>query len=107
MDIARGTSSCRVWQLRGIPCAHVVATLYFKKLSLYDYIDNCYTKETYLRTSASVIEPLTNLEMSPVSANPTVEPPESKTCLVGHLRLEGKKLEKLRNQGSFLGLNLK
>ena len=26
VDIARRTCSCRVWQLRGIPCAHVVAT---------------------------------------------------------------------------------
>jgi len=76
VDIARRTCSCRVWQLRGIPCAHVVAALYFKKFSLYDYIDSCYSKETYLRTYANVIEPLTNMEMWPVSTNPTIEPPE-------------------------------
>ncbi|KAH0702078.1 hypothetical protein KY285_016356 [Solanum tuberosum] len=76
VDIARRTCSCRVWQLRGIPCAYVVAALYFKKFSLYEYIDNCYSKETYLRTYANVIEPLTNLEMWPVSTNPTIDPPE-------------------------------
>lgn len=38
------TASCRVQQLKG--CAHVVDALYFKKFSLYDYIDSCYTKET-------------------------------------------------------------
>ncbi|WMV51388.1 hypothetical protein MTR67_044773 [Solanum verrucosum] len=76
VDIARRTCSCRVWQLRGIPCAHLVAALYFKKFSLYDYIDSCYSKETYLRIYANVIEPLTNMEMLPVSTNPTIEPPE-------------------------------
>ncbi|WMV55383.1 hypothetical protein MTR67_048768 [Solanum verrucosum] len=76
MYIARRTCSYRVWQLRGILCAHVVAALYFKKSSLYDYIDNCYSKETYLRTYANVIEPLTNMEMWPVSTNPTIEPLE-------------------------------
>ncbi|KAH0673134.1 hypothetical protein KY284_024221 [Solanum tuberosum] len=76
VEIARRTCSCRVWQLRGIPCAHAVAALYFKKFSLYDYIDNCYSKETYLRTYANVIEPLTNMEMWLVSTNPTIEPPE-------------------------------
>uniref|UniRef100_M0ZKY8 SWIM-type domain-containing protein n=1 Tax=Solanum tuberosum TaxID=4113 RepID=M0ZKY8_SOLTU len=76
VDITRRTCSYRVWQLRGIPCAHVVAVLYFKKFSLYDYIDSCYSKETYLRIYANGIEPLTNMEMWPVSTNPTIEPPE-------------------------------
>ncbi|KAG5570579.1 hypothetical protein H5410_060345, partial [Solanum commersonii] len=76
VDIARRTCSCRVWQLRGIPCAHVVAGLYFKKFSLYDYIDNFYSKETYLGTYANVIEPLTNMEIWLVSTNLTIEPPE-------------------------------
>ncbi|KAG5620673.1 hypothetical protein H5410_005891 [Solanum commersonii] len=79
VDIARKTCSCRVWQLRGIPCAHV-------------------------RIYANVIEPLTNMEMWPVST--LLSHQKSQTCLVGHLRLEGKKLEKLRNLGSFLGLDL-
>ena len=81
-----------------------MAALYFKMIFLYDNIDNCYSKETYLRTYA--IEPLTNMEMWPVSTKPTIEPPEIQTCLVGHLMLEGKKLEKLRNLESFLGLDL-
>ncbi|KAG5600822.1 hypothetical protein H5410_032192 [Solanum commersonii] len=76
VDIAKRTCSCRVWQLRGIPCAHVVVALYFNKFSLYDYIDSFYSKETYLKTYANVIEPLTNMKMWPVSTNPTIEPPE-------------------------------
>ncbi|KAG5612230.1 hypothetical protein H5410_023511 [Solanum commersonii] len=76
IDIAKRTCSCRVWQLRGILCAHVVDALYFKKFSLYDYINSCYSKETYLRIYANVIEPLTNMEMWLVFTNPTIEPPE-------------------------------
>ena len=63
VNIVRRTCSCRVWQLRDIPCAHVVSSLYFKKFSLYDYIDSFYSKKTYSRTYANVVELLTNMEI--------------------------------------------
>ncbi|KAG5599240.1 hypothetical protein H5410_030610 [Solanum commersonii] len=78
VDLGRWTCSCRVWQLKGIPCAHAVAAIYFKKCEPLDYIDNCYSKATYLRTYANVLQPVTNMEMWPVSTNPTVAPPEIK-----------------------------
>ncbi|KAG5577593.1 hypothetical protein H5410_057727 [Solanum commersonii] len=77
VDLGRWTCSCRVWQLKGIPCAHVVAAIYFKKCEPLDYIDNCYSKATYLRTYANVLQPVTNMEMWPVST--TVAPPEIKS----------------------------
>ncbi|KAH0673933.1 hypothetical protein KY284_025020 [Solanum tuberosum] len=79
VDLGRWTCSCRVWQLKGIPCAHAVAAIYFKKCEPLDYIDNCYSKATYLRTYANVLQPVTNMEMWPVSTNPTVAPPEIKS----------------------------
>jgi len=79
VDLGRWTCSCRVWQLKGIPCAHVVAAIYFKKCEPLDYINNCYSKTTYLRTYANVLQPVTNMEMWPVSTNPTVAPPEIKS----------------------------
>ncbi|WMV59842.1 hypothetical protein MTR67_053252 [Solanum verrucosum] len=51
----------------------------FKKCEPLDYIDNCYSKATYLRTYANVLQPVTNMEMWPVSTNPTVAPPEIKS----------------------------
>ncbi|KAH0655137.1 hypothetical protein KY285_030019 [Solanum tuberosum] len=69
----------REWQLKGIPCAHVVAAIYFKKCEPLDYIDNCYSKATYLRTYANVLQPVIIMEMWPVSTNPTVAPPEIKS----------------------------
>ncbi|KAH0655964.1 hypothetical protein KY285_030846 [Solanum tuberosum] len=78
VDLGRWTCSCRVWQLKGIPCAHVVAAIYFKTCEPLDYIDNCYSKATYLRTYANVLQPITNMKMWHVSTNPTVAPPEIK-----------------------------
>ncbi|KAG5581647.1 hypothetical protein H5410_052274 [Solanum commersonii] len=49
-NISRRTYSYRVWPLKGISCPHVVAALCFKNFSLYEYIDNCYNKKTYLMT---------------------------------------------------------
>ncbi|KAM3249183.1 hypothetical protein P3L10_010952 [Capsicum annuum] len=47
VDIVKRTCSYRLWQLKGIPRAYGVTALLFKKHPLYDYIDNCYSKETY------------------------------------------------------------
>ncbi|XP_047270329.1 uncharacterized protein LOC124899481 [Capsicum annuum] len=79
VDIIKSTCSCRLWQLKGIPCAHGVAALLFKKHPLYDYIKSCYSKETYLRTYANVLEPLTNMEIRPVLSNIIVAPPKIST----------------------------
>ncbi|KAF3636597.1 putative auxin-induced protein 10A5-like [Capsicum annuum] len=79
VDIIKKTCSYRLWQLKGIPCAHGVTVLLFKKHPLYDYIDSCYSKETYLRTYANVLELLTNMKIWPVSSNITVAPPEIST----------------------------
>ncbi|WMV51386.1 hypothetical protein MTR67_044771 [Solanum verrucosum] len=80
VDLGRRNCSSRVWQLKGIPCAHVMAAIYFKNCDHIDYIDSCYSKETYLRTYANVLQPITNMEIWPISTtNPTVAPPEIKS----------------------------
>ncbi|WMV13987.1 hypothetical protein MTR67_007372 [Solanum verrucosum] len=105
VDLGRWTCSCRVWQLKGILYAHDVAAIYFKKCEPLDYIDNCYSKATYLRTYANVLQPVTNMEMWPVSTNPTVAPLEIKSMLgrTGKLRKkeasESKKSGKLPRTG--------
>ncbi|WMV49367.1 hypothetical protein MTR67_042752 [Solanum verrucosum] len=76
VDLGRRTCSCIVWKLKDIPCACVVAVIYFKKCDHVDYIDSCYSKETYLRTYVNVLQPITNMEMWSISTNPTVAPPE-------------------------------
>ncbi|KAF3633322.1 putative C2 and GRAM domain-containing protein-like [Capsicum annuum] len=46
VDIIKRTCSFRVWQLKGIPCAHGVAVILFKKYPLYEYIDSRYKATT-------------------------------------------------------------
>ena len=53
-----------------------MATIYFKKGEPHHYIDNCYSKIIYLKAYANVLQLVTNMEMWPVSANPTIKPPE-------------------------------
>lgn len=77
--IAKRTCRCRVWQLKGIPCANGVAAILFKKYPLYEYIDSCYSKDTYLRTYDNVLEPLTNMEMWLISSNIVIGPLEITT----------------------------
>ncbi|XP_060217257.1 uncharacterized protein LOC132644676 [Lycium barbarum] len=63
VDISRRQCSCRVWQLKGIPCAHALAAIQFKRYDPLGYIDHCYSKETYMRTYEHVLQPVTNMEI--------------------------------------------
>ncbi|XP_060211787.1 uncharacterized protein LOC132639352 [Lycium barbarum] len=79
VDISRRQCSCRVWQLKGIPCAHVLVAIQFKRYDLLGYIDHWYSKETYMRTYEHVLQPVTNMEMWPVSTHPSMAPPDIKS----------------------------
>ncbi|WMV32710.1 hypothetical protein MTR67_026095 [Solanum verrucosum] len=65
----------------------------------------CSCRATYMRAYANVLQPVTNMEMWPVSTNPTVAPPEIKSMLgkPGKLRKkeagESKKSGKLSRTG--------
>ncbi|XP_060216806.1 uncharacterized protein LOC132644243 [Lycium barbarum] len=78
VDISRRQCSCRVWQLKGIPCEHALAAIQFKRYDPLGYIDHCYSKETYMRTYEHVLQPVTNMEMWPVFNHPSVAPPDIK-----------------------------
>ncbi|KAF3651649.1 putative enzymatic polyprotein-like [Capsicum annuum] len=60
---------------KGIPCPHGIAAILYKKLDPIDFVDSCYSKETYLKTYYHYILPVTNMNMWPESTNPHVEPP--------------------------------
>ncbi|KAF3679584.1 putative C2 and GRAM domain-containing protein-like [Capsicum annuum] len=101
VHIVKRICSCRVWQLKGMPCAHGVATILFKKYPLYEDIDSFYSKETYLRTYANVLEPLANIEMCPVSSNITVAPLEIITRLGRPPKIRRKEAEETKKSGKF------
>ncbi|XP_070049758.1 uncharacterized protein LOC142173699 [Nicotiana tabacum] len=61
------TCNCRSWTLKGIPCAHAVAALHFKKLDPINFVSHWYTKETYLKVYNHFIQPAFNMSMWPHS----------------------------------------
>ncbi|KAL2540374.1 Uncharacterized protein Adt_01352 [Abeliophyllum distichum] len=48
----------RRWDLTGIPCCHVVAVIRDTRNDPEDYVDNCYTVESYLNCYENIIKPI-------------------------------------------------
>ncbi|KAH0764063.1 hypothetical protein KY290_020136 [Solanum tuberosum] len=78
IDMTRKTCSCRLWQLRGIPCQHAVRALYHIGQEPEDYVEHWYKKDTFLRVYKYFLQPISNMIMWPDTNNPLVEPPEVK-----------------------------
>ncbi|XP_060190001.1 uncharacterized protein LOC132619031 isoform X2 [Lycium barbarum] len=78
VNLNSNTCTCRSWMLKGIPCCHAIAALHFRKLEPIHYVAHWYTKDAYLKTYNSFIQPVTNMAMWPKSTNPPVLPPEIK-----------------------------
>ncbi|KAL3527867.1 hypothetical protein ACH5RR_012523 [Cinchona calisaya] len=49
MNLLEHTCPCRKWDLIGILCPHAIAAIWAKVEDLENYIDECYSEETYLR----------------------------------------------------------
>ncbi|XP_048501011.1 uncharacterized protein LOC125497627 [Beta vulgaris subsp. vulgaris] len=50
--------SCNHWMLTGIPCAHAWACIVAKKESPEDYVDECYSREKYIKAYEAHIKPM-------------------------------------------------
>ncbi|XP_009802895.1 uncharacterized protein [Nicotiana sylvestris] len=92
VDFKRYSCTCRSWQLKGIPCAHAITTMHYKKYEVEPYVDHWYKKDTYLKVYSRFIQSLTSMNLWPKSTLPTVEPPVI-TAMPG--RPKKKKGEKL------------
>ncbi|XP_009624894.1 uncharacterized protein [Nicotiana tomentosiformis] len=79
------TCTCRAWMLKGIPCAHAVAAIHFKKLEPVNYIAHWYRRETYMKTCSHFLQPVQNMEICPQSQNHSVIPPEVRV-MTGRLK---------------------
>ena len=58
VDIRKQTCTCRSWQLKGIPCAHAICALQYRKMEPMDFISKWYYKETYFKTYSHYIQPI-------------------------------------------------
>jgi len=75
VDFKRYSCTCRSWQLKGIPCAHAITTMHYKKYEVEPYVDHWYRKDTYLKAYSRFIQPLTSMNLWPKSTLPAIEPP--------------------------------
>lgn len=55
VDFEKKSCTCRKWDLTGIPCPHVMCCIAKEQRELTQYVDDCYTKETYLKAYSEVI----------------------------------------------------
>nr|XP_025884588.1 uncharacterized protein LOC101247704 [Solanum lycopersicum] len=78
IDMTKKTCSCRLWQLRGIPCQHAVCALYHSGQEPEDYVEHWYKKDTFLSAYKYFLQLISNMVMWPDTNNPPVEPPEVK-----------------------------
>nr|GMC89470.1 uncharacterized protein LOC109174707 [Ipomoea batatas] len=63
VDLSQYHYSCRRWDLTGIPCSHNIAAIRRKGCIPKEYVNNCYTVESYLRSYEPAILPVTSSEL--------------------------------------------
>ncbi|XP_021802645.1 uncharacterized protein LOC110746717, partial [Prunus avium] len=58
VDLGQRTCSCRLWQIDGFPCTHVVVAILAKKDSVYDYVKCYYSSDFFRKVYESPIFPI-------------------------------------------------
>ncbi|XP_052207797.1 uncharacterized protein LOC127811700 isoform X2 [Diospyros lotus] len=106
VDTNERSCSCRRWDLTGIPCEHAVNALFMNRNKPENFVDTCYTVESYLKIYNNCINPINGYEMWPMSkevANlPPLKPNPKKGRRAKLRRLEAEELEKLAATGRVL-----
>ncbi|XP_074303996.1 uncharacterized protein LOC141638481 [Silene latifolia] len=49
VNLTNRTCTCKTWELTGIPCPHAMMCITDQRHEVLDYVDEAYTKATYLR----------------------------------------------------------
>ncbi|XP_060191985.1 uncharacterized protein LOC132621661 [Lycium barbarum] len=99
VQLAREYCSCRSWQLKGIPCAHAIAAMHYRRIDPSENIVHWYRQETYLRAYSHFIQPVPSMIMWPDSTNPKIEPPEVKKMPGRPRRCRRKEIGEVRRAG--------
>jgi len=54
---------CKKWQLTGLPCKHTARCIFRMKQQLEDYVDDCFTVDTYKNLYNHIVHPITAPQM--------------------------------------------
>ncbi|XP_062103788.1 uncharacterized protein LOC133814897 [Humulus lupulus] len=79
IDLVNWVCSCRRWELTGIPCSHVVASIWHKREDRVTYVSKWYTKEYYMKAYSHQFFPIRNQDEWPRSGKVRMIKPIGKT----------------------------
>ena len=65
VDLENRTCACKRWQLIGLPCVHAMSVLLTQHEYPFDFVDDCYKREAYLKAYSPVIYGLNGPAMWP------------------------------------------
>ncbi|KAG5574449.1 hypothetical protein H5410_054583 [Solanum commersonii] len=63
VHLGRAYCSCRTWQLKGIPCAHAMASMHYRRIDPVESIVDWYKIETYLQAYSHFIQPVPSMKI--------------------------------------------
>ncbi|XP_050220496.1 uncharacterized protein LOC126670720 [Mercurialis annua] len=75
IDMGHQTCSCRSWQLKGIACEHACCAMVHLKKKPEHYVSPWYSKNTYMKSYANVMQPVRGRKLWPQSNSPAILPP--------------------------------
>ncbi|KAL0388946.1 UNVERIFIED_CONTAM: hypothetical protein Sradi_2776400 [Sesamum radiatum] len=81
LESSQWVTSCKGWQLSGLPCCHAIAVLECLGRSLYDYCSRFFMTDSYRATYTESINPMPNVEKperSELQEATIVTPPPTK-----------------------------
>lgn len=84
-------SSCRYWQLSGLPCPHAISCIYFKTNTLDDCIASCYSVSDFRETYNYCLQPMEGMTIWPISDRPKLRAP-------GYVRMPGRPRKERRRE---------
>lgn len=74
--LSKKICTCRAWDISGIPRSHAIATIFYKKKDVEDYVDPCYSKSRYFEVYKHGLKLLNGPKMWPkVTAIVLISPP--------------------------------
>ncbi|XP_061999138.1 uncharacterized protein LOC133716443 [Rosa rugosa] len=68
------TCTCKRWDISGLPCGHAIAAIYSKGLSPDAFVDECFTKEKYMKAYEPIMHPITGVKEWEIINRPIAPP---------------------------------
>ncbi|CAA0840726.1 MuDR family transposase [Striga hermonthica] len=75
VHLTEKTCTCRRWDLTGIPCVHAISGIFYLGKNPEDFVDNCYSRNTFLRSHSHMMKAINDSEMWPEVDVQSLVPP--------------------------------